>query len=386
MRPRRSAERRRVALIGQNVVQATDDPFNATLLRYAQRSGRWDFVLVAEATERAVAFLRHIACDGALARILTPGMAREARRARIPVVNFSSWLDLPGVPTVRRDDHALGALCARHLLRNGFARFGVVSVPGGWFIDERCRGFTETVRRAEPGARIAIHTVPSFPLTAGARAAFQRFVRALEPPAALFLADDIEAAGLLHLCRGAGRSIPRDLAVVAGAGHARWLDECRPELSHAMENTERIAWRAAEYLDALMDGKAPAPEPVVVAPSGLAIRASSDTLAIEDPEVARAVDFMQRNVSERINVSDIAARAHVARVTLERRFRAAVGTSLHDHLVRLRVERARRLLRDPERSLTSIARGCGFPSLKRFNAAFATATGARPAEWRARGA
>ena len=65
-------------------------------------------------------FLRHCKCDAAIVRITNPAMRREALKIPFPLINVSSWLEDPGVPTVRHDYRAIGRLVAEHLLEKGF--------------------------------------------------------------------------------------------------------------------------------------------------------------------------------------------------------------------------------------------------------------------------
>jgi AraC-like DNA-binding protein len=72
----------------------------------------------------------------------------------------------------------------------------------------------------------------------------------------------------------------------------------------------------------------------------------------------------------------------VARRTLEIRFRAATGRTLHYAITEQRIAAASSLLRDQGLSLKSIAQRCGFSSAAYFITAFRRATGSTPTAWR----
>ena len=57
---------------------------------------------------------------------------------------------------------------------------------------------------------------------------------------------------------------------------------------------------------------------------------STDTVAMDDREVAHAVEFIRARIAEPVNIKDLSQHFSIARRTLERRFRAAMGISLHD--------------------------------------------------------
>ncbi|MEX2208133.1 MAG: helix-turn-helix transcriptional regulator [Myxococcota bacterium] len=67
---------------------------------------------------------------------------------------------------------------------------------------------------------------------------------------------------------------------------------------------------------------------------------------------------------------------------LHRAFRAVCGESLHRYLTRLRLERAARLLRTTDRSVTEICSAVGYQSLGSFSTLFRREHGCSPAAWR----
>jgi len=139
-------QKKRVALIGLPILQTVNNLSNSAIARYAEGVGNWQFILSAEPTVDAFRFLRTLDCDGAIVRVMNPAMRREALRVRCPLVNVSSWLEKPGVITVRHDYRAIGRQTAEHLLEKGYRRFGCVTTPGGWFIQARRTAFLETLR------------------------------------------------------------------------------------------------------------------------------------------------------------------------------------------------------------------------------------------------
>ena len=73
----------------------------------------------------------------------------------------------------------------------------------------------------------------------------------------------------------------------------------------------------------------------------------------------------------------------VSRRGLERHFRQQVGSTLHDYLSRLRIERSMDLLAaDPATPWKQIAAACGFSSTKRFALVFRRITGGKIEEYR----
>jgi LacI family transcriptional regulator len=221
------------------------------------------------------------------------------------------------------------------------------------------------------------------PITAGETRRFVEWVRQLQPPSALLLLDDWDAPELMRACREAGLEIPRDLVMISAGWHSEVLPLCPVPLSAVQEDQEMQARLAIACLDGLMADQQPRESIITVPPLGVMERASTATFAIEDREVAHAVEFIRAHASEPINVASVVERVQIARVTLERRFRHVTGQTLHDYLVQQRVRRAQELLlQNPALSLQAIARQSGFPDRRRLNQVFQHVTGKSPAVWR----
>ena len=124
---------------------------------------------------------------------------------------------------------------------------------------------------------------------------------------------------------------------------------------------------------------------MTVPPLGVVERVSTATMAIEDREVAHAVEFIRAHGFEPINISDVLARVNISRVTLERRFRQVTGETPHAYLIQQRIRRAQELLmQDPAPSLQEVGRQCGLLDRRRLNQVFRQATGVSPTAWRER--
>jgi LacI family transcriptional regulator len=382
--PHKSQSKKRIAVIGAPVL-ASESLFNAALIRHAGRH-RWKFVFSTEVSVQTLRFLRQLDCHGALIRVVSPAIAREAEKLSFPLVNFSSWLANPQLPTVRCDNAMMGRLAAEHLLKKGFRRFGTVLSKGGWFTHPRHQSFLETVEAAGFGANANTFHLQSHPADAGDLKRFREWVLTLQTPVGLFLTnDDPDAPALLDACRAAGRRVPHEVAVITSHGHPQICLACKPPLTYVDQNEEGVATQAAQYLDRLMSGETSEVKTIVVPSGGVVPLESTDTVAVDDREVAHAVEFIRAHIAEPVNIKDLSRHFSIARRTIERRFRAAMGISLHDFQVRERIERAQDLLRaQPPLAIAEVARRCGFSSAARLNLVFRNREGTMPAEWRAR--
>ncbi len=96
-------------------------------------------------------------------------------------------------------------------------------------------------------------------------------------------------------------------------------------------------------------------------------------------------EFLSRNYAQAVSLSDLSARLGFEESYLTRLFKARRGEPPIRWLTRLRVDRARHLLRErPELDIGDVGRIVGYPDQHYFSRVFRKITGENPSEFRAR--
>jgi AraC family transcriptional regulator len=98
--------------------------------------------------------------------------------------------------------------------------------------------------------------------------------------------------------------------------------------------------------------------------------------------VLRGRDFLLSRLSDSVSLKDAARVACLSPFHFHRAFRAAFRETPHQHAMRHRLERARRLLRETNRNVTEICLEAGFESLGSFSTLFRRTFGASPRDYR----
>ena len=96
----------------------------------------------------------------------------------------------------------------------------------------------------------------------------------------------------------------------------------------------------------------------------------------------RARDHVDAHYAEPLDVAALAARAHTSPAHFSRRFKDTFGETPHQYVLARRIERAKHLLRETDRSVTDISLDVGFRSLGSFSAKFKEIVGGNPTEYR----
>jgi AraC family transcriptional regulator len=99
-------------------------------------------------------------------------------------------------------------------------------------------------------------------------------------------------------------------------------------------------------------------------------------------QVRRAQEIMMEALDESVPLATLAEDAKLSPWYFCRAFKQSTGWSPHRWMREQRLDRARQLLAEDHRTLTSIAIDLGFASLSHFSAAFKQATGISPTHYR----
>jgi len=158
-----------------------------------------------------------------------------------------------------------------------------------------------------------------------------------------------------------------------------------PPLSSIRWPTKGVGQTAAALLDRLIAGRRPPRHPTLVPPPGIAIRTSTDCVALADPRLAGAMRLAREQAPQRpVAVGELAAAASMSLRTFVRRFGEATGRSPHEEVARIRAAAAMDLLNRTDLPIQVIADRMGFPGQDGFSRFFKLRVGSAPREFRER--
>lgn len=358
-------------------------------IRYMHSEGqRWTFV------GGKAGDLDSLRCRGVEGLLLQVGEPAEQQVAELalPAVNISSVPKTHVVPHVGVDNVAVGAMAAEHLLERGFEHF---AFAGGWsagYREQRLGGFTDHLRREgvsdvhvwtsdrEPGPQTipdGVHHREEDDLGA--------WLRRLPRPVGLLAVHDRFGVELIELCNELDIDVPGEIAVVGVDNDDLACELSFPPLSSVMTSAEQVGYAAAETLDRFMQRGPEAMEgfeDIHIPPIRVAVRASSDTFAMDDEMVHAAVRWIGEHADEPISVEDVVTALDVNRRTLEMRVRKALGRTPLSEIHRQHIQRAKSILADTEIAIAQVSEQAGFRSPQRFAVVFSRETGMTPSEYR----
>ncbi len=321
--------------------------------------------------------------DGLVARIESRADADRLHARGLPVVDVAGAWRRPGFLQVCNDDTATGVMAGSYLAGLRLKHFAFCGVERVGWSRARREGFRAATRAGS--FPVFEDTLPWWERQ-GASRRLEDWLRHLPRPCALFACNDTAGLKVAAACRRLGIEVPGEMAILGVDNEDILCELSVPPLSSIMLDCERIGFQAAALLASRLDQRrrgAPAPaDPALVAPRELVERDSTRMVAHGDPLVEQAMGIIRAECGRHLVVGDILKLVPASRRSLEMRFRSSLGRSIHQEILRVRIERARELLRETTHTIAVVAADSGFSNTQRFHEAFRRRVGLTPAAYR----
>ena len=165
---------------------------------------------------------------------------------------------------------------------------------------------------------------------------------------------------MLDVCRECGIAVP-ELVKVLGVDNEEYLcEQSMPALSSIEPDFESGGFEAIRMLDDMLSGKNASPEPFKYGIRGLVERRSTR----DDSGTARlvnlALDFIRLHGASGGTAAEAVKAAGCSASLLQRLFRKTLGRTVVQEIQRVRMEKAKKLLRDTDTPIGEIAQLCGY--------------------------
>lgn len=327
---------------------------------------------------------------GIIARVENQTIAKALLKTSLPIVDVSAAL--PKLPFTRvvTDNEAATQLAIDHLRECGLTQFAYCGNSRFHWSEKRYRYFAATIE----ALNCTCYNFPSHSKSNDGNEDEEQQVKAiaawiaeLPKPIGILACYDLRGQQVIEACRHADVRVPDDVAVIGVHNDELLCDLCDPPLTSVIPNAKGAGYRAAELLSQKMAAnrksqKSGPAQTHLIAPIGVARRQSTDLVAIDDPKISQALQFMRAHANEGITVSDVLQAVPMSRTLLERSFKRNLGLTPHNYLINIRVERVKKLLATTKTSIGEIAEKCGFEHIEYLSVAFKRQTGKTPSEYR----
>lgn len=363
------------------------------ILRYVQQYGPWELHIIEDREgEQKLRQSKAWGGTGVIGYAHNKAHAEAVLAAGAPAVTVDPLKifltpshPLSRLSRVSCDSLEIGRVAADYFLERHHTHFAFVGeINDIHWSQDRAEAFS--ARITEHGFKC--HIYPG--LTARERNDFGieqkrlcAWLKALPKPVAIMAAWDVRGRQVLNACMKAGIPVPQEAAVLSVDNDEIICETTNPPLSSIQMGAEEACYQAAKVLDGLMRGKDVSRKHVITYGAvRIVTRRSTEAIRIADPLVVKTLEFIWLNIGSSINVADVARHLNVSRRLLEIHTRKALGRTVHDEIIRVRLNRAQSLLRDTRLTINEIAEACGFAGPSHFGRRFQDAFHTTPSAFR----
>lgn len=353
--------------------------------QYIAKHGRWSvYIEQRELHPQTPRWLAKWNGDGILVRTSSPRMAEAVVSAGVPTVELQSSRLMSQFPYVGCDDSSTGQMVAEHLLERGFRNFAVYGNPLEESYECRCQSFVRTISSAGFEAHICDQDKDRVQHYDWAmeQSIVTQWVKELPKPVGIIACTDQWGFWLLKACERANVTVPDEVAVVGCGNDESLATMSVPPMSSVRFNACRTGYEAASLLDRLLRGENAGDMSLLVPPLEVVTRQSSDILAVDDEEIAAALRYIHAHAFRGINVRDVLRAVPISRRLLDHKMRRCIGRSAKSEIVRVQLNKVKRLLRDTDMSLAQIAAVSGFRHPQYLAGLFKKKFGVTPGTYR----
>jgi LacI family transcriptional regulator len=367
------------------MARALDRDLTRGISKYSrlQSHCRWAFYSGPESRglPRTIPKLRDWDADGIIAYDPTPKHTKAIIDLHIPAV--TRGIKIAGCPHIISDSQSISQMAADHLIERGYTHFAYCGFDRIRWSQLRGAFFSEYIQQA--GHHNTVYTQPRL----GKRLQWEQeqsymaqWLKSLTTPVAIFACNDDRARHVIEACKIANIDVPTEIAVL-GVDNDEFVCELSdPPLSSIALNTEWAGFEAAKLLDDMMHRGIKHDVEIVIKPTHVLTRQSTDMLAIRDPDVAKAVNYIQLNAKKLIQVDDVVNATTLSRRVLEKRFRNYIHCSILEKIHHNHIRQIIQILIETNLSVSEIASIMGYPSDKHIARTFRKYTGMSPLAYR----
>ena len=286
---------------------------------------------------------------------------------------------------IRSDSDAIGRIAAEHLLDRGYKNYAFCGYDFLNWSTARGKGFAN--RLAQNGIETYFYKQPK--TLNKRRWVNEQFIMAewlssLPMPVGLMACNDDRAQQVIEACKIAHLHVPEQVAIIGVDDDEFVCDLADPPISSIPLDNKKTGFETARLLHKMMMGEKVKNKEIIVKPTHVVTRQSTDILAIEDYDVAIALRYIRQHSKQIIQVEDILKIVPIGRRTLEEKLKKSIGRSIYSEISRCRVNHICQAIIETNQPISQIAYDFGYTSAAHIARYFQRVKGMTPLEYRKR--
>jgi LacI family transcriptional regulator len=287
------------------------------------------------------------------------------------------------IPNITGAHHQTGRMGADYFIRKGFKNFAFYGFKDIVWSSERCEGFRNEISKYDLDKHFyeyqntelkELWYYESAPLVA--------WLKMLPKPIAMMACDDNQGQHIAEICKQCGLKIPEEIALLGVDNDEVICTLSDPPLSSINQAVEKGGYEAAELMDKMIRNPQKQYGDVVVHPTHIITRQSTDIFATTDKYISAVLKFIHQNTDKKLNIDQITRMAPLSRRLLENRFKQEIGLPIYSYIMNLRIEKFAHKLIETDAPIVEITHEMEFSDYKNIARLFKKIKGITPSEYR----
>lgn len=340
------------------------------IIRYSKLYGPWIFYKEPIDLKSSIPHLTNWKPDGIIMRdSLITNELLKLKKPTILAIHDSRYPK--NLPVIKTDSCAIAKMASEHFLEKGLKNFAFCGFDDYDWSEGRKYYFNKFINEA--GYCVYNYAQPLIKLKSywkGEQQHLIRWIKSLPKPIGIFACNDDRGQHILEACKFINLKVPDDVAVIGVDNDPMVCELSDPPLTSIALDVEAAGFEAAKLMDYMIEKKIRSNEQILVSPTHIVQRQSSDILAIEDKEVEKALRYIKENIKEKILIDDVVKATCLSRRTLERRFKKAVCRTIYNQIQHERIELLAKLLIETDLSISEITSQFNFTDAEHISRYF----------------
>lgn len=283
------------------------------------------------------------------------------------------------------DNFRIGEIAAEYFINLGFRNFMFIGIHNYSWSKKRLDGYKKVIE-FHKDSRLFVYILQNLGKNIKKdKNDISKWLKKTPKPYCIFACNDDVGFFILEVCKDFNIKVPEEAAVLGADNDVSICNMATPPLSSIKIDYEKGGYEDADVLNKLMNGDKNASKIEIIAmPQYIQTRQSSNIIAINDPEIKKALFYIRENYKKPIQVSDVVYASGLSRRMLQLRFRKVLKRSIHDEIKRMRLEYIKDKLRNSRISIKKIAESQQFMHPAHFCRFFKKSVSMPPVEYRRR--
>lgn len=290
------------------------------------------------------------------------------------------------VPNITGDYFKTGHMGAEYFLRKGYENFAYYGFKDIVWSRERGQGFEKRLMEEGHSVHFFEHKrkLKSRELWYYKPSALSKWLKSLPKPIGLMTCDDNQGMHITEACRLTKIRIPEEVAVLGVDNDEMLCNLSDPPLSSIGLDTVKGGYESARLLHRMIQTKNKEFYDIVVKPTQVITRNSTDIYATKDEYIGMALKYIHNNMDKNLKVEDVLLQVPLSRRSLEKRFLKVTGHPVYEYIFNLRIEKFTNKLLETDLTIFEIAVDLGLNDSKNIARQFRQVKGCTPVEYRKR--